>query len=486
MPPMPPVLTIPPEPPAPPAPPVDAMPPEPPFPPAPASPLLLDEDDPLVLAVVTESTVGASQPPRKNVEVPATSAKDRTNLMFVMITRDIMNAFALKQEFSGLPSVRKRGTLRRMASEIEDPREDAAQLVPAERLLAPPRAKVRASVTKLPGHWFVVAQSRELGNVPIARTLLGMPLVLFRDGEGKPGALLDRCPHRNVPLSIGEVIDGQLQCPYHGWRFDRAGTCKHIPSLVGNSIQKAHHALGYAAMDSDGFVWVYSTPNEEPTSEPYKFPQLGPGYTSVRRRVEANSTMHAALENALDVPHTQFLHRGLFRSKPRGIEITAHVTRTWDRVVAEYIGEPRPTGIVARILSPSGGVVTHFDRFILPSIAEVEYKIGTENHFYVSAAMTPVSDFLTHIHAVVSFKVRIFPGWLLAPLLMPLGLKVFAQDAELLALQTKNIQQFGGEQYASTEIDVLGRHIWRLMRKAERGEKGPADEVHEEDVKLAV
>ena len=69
---------------------------------------------------------------------------------------------------------------------------------------------------------------------------------------------------------------------------------------------------------------------------------------------------------------------------------------------------------------------------------------------------------------------------------MPLGLKVFAQDAELLALQTKTIQQFGGEQYASTEIDVLGRHIWRLMRKAERGEKGSAEELHEEDVKLAV
>ncbi|MBK9262842.1 MAG: aromatic ring-hydroxylating dioxygenase subunit alpha [Polyangiaceae bacterium] len=372
------------------------------------------------------------------------------------------------------------------ANDDSAPRNDDARLVPAESLLAPPRAKVRASVARLPGHWFIVADSRELGEVPIARTLLGVPLVLFRDGDGKPGALLDRCPHRNVPLSIGEVVEGQLQCPYHGWRFDRKGTCKFVPSLVGGSVNKAQHAPGYAAMESDGFVWVYSTPNEEPTTVPYAFPRLGKGYTAVRRRVEANSTMHAALENALDVPHTQFLHRGLFRSKPRGIEITAHVTRSHDRVVAEYIGEPRPTGIVARILSPSGGVVTHFDRFILPSIAEVEYKIGTENHFYVSAAMTPVSDFLTHIYAVVSFKVRIFPGWLLAPLLMPLGLKVFAQDAELLALQTRNIQRFGGEQYASTEIDVLGRHIWRLMRQAERGDSGKSDELHEEDVKLAV
>jgi len=368
----------------------------------------------------------------------------------------------------------------------DDAREVETSLLPAERLLAPPRAKVRASVAKMPGHWFILAESRELRHLPIARTLLGVPLVLFRDGEGKPGALLDRCPHRNVPLSIGAVIEGQLQCSYHGWRFDRRGACMFVPSLVGGSINKAQHAPSYAATESDGFVWVYSTPNEEPKTAPYAFPQLGAGYTAVRRRVEANSTMHAALENALDVPHTQFLHRGLFRSKPRGIEITARVTRSRDRVVAQYIGEPRPTGIVARILSPSGGVVTHFDRFILPSIAEVEYKIGTENHFYVSAAMTPVSDFLTHIYAVVSFKVRLFPGWLLAPLLMPLGLKVFAQDAEVLALQTRNIQRFGGEQYASTDIDVLGRHIWRLMRKAERADASTGDELHEEDIKLAV
>ncbi|HSN96656.1 MAG TPA: aromatic ring-hydroxylating dioxygenase subunit alpha, partial [Candidatus Nanopelagicales bacterium] len=295
-------------------------------------------------------------------------------------------------------------------------------LIPARSLLAPPQAKVRASVVRLPGHWFIVATSSELGSKPIARTLLGLPLVVFRDGEGRPGALLDRCPHRNVPLSIGEVVEGQLQCVYHGWRFDRGGACRFVPSLLGEPGAKARNATSFAAMEQDGFVWVHSTPGEEPVTRPYRFPELGAGYTSVRRRVEAESTMHAALENALDVPHTQFLHSGLFRSQPRGVEITAKITRSRDRVIAEYVGEPRPTGLVARILSPSGGMVTHFDRFILPSIAEVEYRIGTENHFLVSAAMTPVSDFLTHIYAVVSFRVRLFPGWLLKPFLMPLGL----------------------------------------------------------------
>ncbi|EYF06216.1 aromatic ring-hydroxylating dioxygenase subunit alpha [Chondromyces apiculatus] len=367
---------------------------------------------------------------------------------------------------------------------------EGGPLLPVRALLAPPQAKVRASVVRLPGQWFIVAMASELQRKPIARMLLGMPLVLFRDGEGHPGVLLDRCPHRNVPLSIGEVVDGQLQCAYHGWRFDGRGACRFVPSLLGEPGAKARNAMSFAALEQDGFLWVYSTPGETPTTSPYRFPQLGEkGYTAVRRRVTSESTMHAALENALDVPHTQYLHRGLFRSATRGIQITAKVQRSRDRVVAEYVGEPRPEGLVARLLSPSGGMVTHFDRFILPSIAEVEYRIGTENHFLVSAAMTPVSDFLTHIYAVVSFKVRLLPGWLLKPFLMPLGLQVFAQDAAMLKLQTENIQRFGGEQYASTEIDVLGRHIWRLLKKAERGDAQAllrGDEVHEEEVKLLV
>lgn len=354
----------------------------------------------------------------------------------------------------------------------------------------------RFSVVRPTAQWYVVAEARELpsrpGAGPLQRTLLGLPLVLFRDGEGRAAALLDRCPHRNVPLSLGEVVEGQLQCPYHGWRFDGGGTCRFIPSRRGDSAARARNALSYPVRELDGFIWVYPTPGAEPQgpqAEPYRFRLLdAPGYTVVRRAVEAPGTLHATLENALDVPHTQFLHRGLFRSKSRDIAITAVVRRRADRVEAEYVGEPRPPGLVGRILSPSGGLVTHFDRFLLPCVAEVEYRIGTENHILVMAAMTPVDDFVTRIHAVVAFRMRI-PGFLLRPFLLPIALKIFSQDAVILGKQTETTRRFGGEQFASTEIDVLGKHIWRLLRAAERGDVTiPAGDpvLHEERIELVV
>ena len=34
----------------------------------------------------------------------------------------------------------------------------------------------------------------------------------------------------------------------------------------------------------------------------------------------------------------------------------------------------------------------------------------------------------------------------------------------MLGEQTANIRRFGGERYTSTELDLLGNAIWRLLR----------------------
>lgn len=359
----------------------------------------------------------------------------------------------------------------------------AEEHAPEERETARLDRGLRATLPRHRRAWYIVASSDELGDKPLARKIFGTPLVLFRDGGGTAGALLDRCPHRNVPLSLGSVHKGQLECPYHGWRFDTGGTCRFVPSLVGESEGKGRRAPSFAAREQQGFVWIWAALDEEPTTDPHRFALAEtPGYTTVRRQVEARGSLYSTLENALDVPHTAFLHRGLFRGESRNLHITARIKRSADRVEASYIGEPRPPGVIGRVLSPSGGMVTHTDRFIMPSIAQVEYAIGDENHILVDSVMTPIDDFLTRIYAVVSFRLRI-PGSLVKPFLEPLAMRVFNQDAEILAQQTDTIQRFGGEQFMSTELDVMGRHITRLLRAAERGE-AVSDAEHEVEIVL--
>jgi hypothetical protein len=86
------------------------------------------------------------------------------------------------------------------------------------------------------------------------------------------------------------------------------------------------------------------------------------------------------------------------------------------------------------LLAPGGGAVVHFDRFMLPGIAQVEYRLGAENHVLVDAALTPTDDLHTRLFAVVSVKTRV-PGWLVRPLVTPVALRVFNQDAKILARQ---------------------------------------------------
>ncbi len=360
----------------------------------------------------------------------------------------------------------------------------ASALVP---VLTPPATKPHASVVRISGAWYVGCIARELrAHKPRPTTLLGTPLVLFRGTDGRPAALLDRCAHRNVPLSLGKVVDERLQCPYHGWEFSGDGACQKIPGLCGDPGGKARRVPMFACEEADGFIWVWGEPDTTPPGGPPRLPALTtPGYTTVIRSVTAEGTMHATAENALDVPHTAFLHAGLFRGagEPHDIEV---VVRRWhDRVEAEYIGEPRPEGLVARMLSPSGGLVTHFDRFMLPCVAQVEYRIGDENHFLVTSLCTPVEDFVTTMYAVVSFKMRI-PGWILKPLIEPFAMRIFKQDQVILKHQTDAVHRFGGEQFVSTDIDILGPHIWRLLKAAERGDLEPVDEPTERRLTIRV
>ncbi len=332
------------------------------------------------------------------------------------------------------------------------------------------------SFVHLPDAWYAVAIAKTLRSTPRSSTLFGQPIVTFRDASGRPSTLLDRCPHRNVPLSLGRVVEGRLECAYHGWQFDGDGTCQVVPGLCRVATSRGRTATAFETREQQGLIWVWGAPNALPTTDPPSFPHVGEaGYHTVYDVVEAQGTLHAAAENALDVPHTSFLHRGLFRGGKARNEIEVVVRRFSDRCEAEYIGEPRPSGLVGRLLAPGGGEVIHFDRFILPCLVQVEYRLGERSHLFVNTALTPLSRDRTRLFAVIAFRLPL-PGFLVAPLVRPIARAIFAQDARILRAQHETISRFGGEQFHSTEVDALGPHILHLMRQAAKGGSSTAPE----------
>src|SRR5678815_202377 len=135
--------------------------------------------------------------------------------------------------------------------------------------------------------WYIGCTSAELQDGTLSRTLLDTPIALFRGADRKPAALLDRCAHRNIPLSEGRVVDGCVQCRYHGWRYDPAGRCVKIPGLSADAMRENRSVPRFATMEQDGFIWVYTVANVDPSCHPFAVPALAPGATEVRRVLEA-------------------------------------------------------------------------------------------------------------------------------------------------------------------------------------------------------
>ena len=92
--------------------------------------------------------------------------------------------------------------------------------------------------------------------------LLEVPLVLGRTDDGKAFAMRDSCPHRGIPLSYGRFDGKNLECSYHGWKFDGcSGQCVEIPSLTSQDKLKVERIFAghYPCEEHDGYVWVYMT-----------------------------------------------------------------------------------------------------------------------------------------------------------------------------------------------------------------------------------
>ena len=82
---------------------------------------------------------------------------------------------------------------------------------------------------KLPTEWSDVMAEGELGAEPVGVEVDGVPLVLFRAASGV-AALADRCTHRGAPLHEGKIVDGCLQCPWHGSLFAADGSVELGPA----------------------------------------------------------------------------------------------------------------------------------------------------------------------------------------------------------------------------------------------------------------
>ena len=159
--------------------------------------------------------------------------------------------------------------------------------------------------------WHPVADAASIGDAPRAVTLLGQPLVLWRDEAGALHAFADRCPHRGTRLSLGRVCGARLECAYHGWQFSGDGACVHIPALPHFEPPSSHRATAHAAALAHGLVWVRLAAQGAPAPQPFDAESDDRLRKLLVGPYDVATSAPRIVENFLDMSHFGFVHEGL-------------------------------------------------------------------------------------------------------------------------------------------------------------------------------
>jgi vanillate O-demethylase monooxygenase subunit len=178
--------------------------------------------------------------------------------------------------------------------------------------------------------WYIAAWPAELEAGLVARTIINEPLILFRDSAGKAVALEDRCCHRGAPLSHGQIVNGAVQCGYHGMVFNGYGECIAIPGQ--DRIPDQARVRSYPVVERQQIIWVWMgdpAAKDESKIIDYPFhdqPDKWP-HKKAMFSIKANYAM--MIDNLMDLGHLAYVHRKTIGGNPKShaaAEITVSET----------------------------------------------------------------------------------------------------------------------------------------------------------------
>lgn len=254
--------------------------------------------------------------------------------------------------------------------------------------------------------WYAAAWSDEIGRKLFSRRLLNVPVVLYRKEDGAVCALNDRCPHRFAPLSVGKLVGDDVECLYHGLRFDCRGICTDNPN-AGGVIPRAARVQSYPVVERWGLVWIWmGDPDRADSSSIPEFPWLvdKDRYTETHGTLKIKSNYLLVLDNLTDLSHASFVHVNTFEPREMArtpFKVSEQNGQIWTRVFIPSMEVPQfftlVKGLTGRMdhwlemrCDPPGCMVTFYG--VTPPGKTREEGYGT----YDPNIITPETDCTTH------------------------------------------------------------------------------------------
>ena len=291
--------------------------------------------------------------------------------------------------------------------------------------------------------WYGSLLSQELGKGQLKSLVLnGEPVVLARTQEGLVYALKDICPHRGIPFSFGRMVGDQIECPYHGWKFNSGGVCTEIPSLCsGQDLDSTKIKVKkYPVMEKQGVIWIYLSDKKNPdveslTPEPPLMAALG---LDAKPQVIAEAVFKCHIDHAviglMDPAHGPYVHKSVFW---RSEKTTYEKSKNFGPVPFGFQmlrHQPSKNTKAYKIL---GGQPTTEITFQIPGVRLEHIQVGKRN-VYSLTILSPMGPMQTKVYSLLYWDMP----WLVIakPLIQAFADRFLQQDVQAVDRQQVGLQ----------------------------------------------
>lgn len=239
------------------------------------------------------------------------------------------------------------------------------------------------SLTKnLTDVWYAGALSSHVKTgAMLSQVILQQPILFYRNQKGEACALRNLCPHRGIPLSYGRIVNDEVECPYHGWKFNCEGVCTEIPSLLPDQDVDSRKikVKKYPVIEMAGIVWIFIDQSPR-TRDAAKVPR--PFFPNFPANIKVQSPSVSLLPLPMNLAAAELLNplmsSGVHRKKD---------PHFWD---------PVSSGLKLR-QTENKKVETHFH---LPAVRIDSLRLGQQTVYSTLGALTPVDDKTTLFYRV--------------------------------------------------------------------------------------
>jgi phenylpropionate dioxygenase-like ring-hydroxylating dioxygenase large terminal subunit len=314
-------------------------------------------------------------------------------------------------------------------------------------------------------YWYVATHGAKLARAAMLPvTLLGQQLLLLRDDKGDVSALKDFCPHRGIPLRFGNFNGCEVECCYHGWRFNTAGNCTAIPALVDDKTDVGKIKTGrYDCIEKDGLIWVYITDPARPRAPetlPPDMPAPIHGGFKLVDSLHFPCMIDHAVIGLMDPSHGPFVHRSWWWRSKRSMHKKSKQFAPTPLGFAMVAHRPSSNSRAYKIL---GGDRTTEISFQLPGLRTEHITLG-KHHIVLLTALTPTDDQNTQLHQFMYTTLPLLNA--LRPLLLRFGRAFLKQDLEIVKMQQEGLKPGHAPLLLMGDADAQALWYYRLKKES--------------------